>query len=685
MRLDSLKLYSAGVKNGRFSLNQFAGILSGDCAFAADSTINVSASLATDGMWRVSEVLALVPSRFLGALDGISFDGLAGLQASASGVLSDNSLPDIKATLSFQEGNVSVKDVPYDLNDVEIDADAMVDLNRGMRIDATVRKVSARTMKSSVNVSGSVKDVLGKMACDLKMDAGVFLPDLRPVIPDSIGLVLDGWTKASVRTAFLLDDVLENRFDKMKFSAGLAFDDLDASYADTLKLRSPHAELRVRTGAGNADGSMKARTRFIFDSMALSAGKGLAFTADSLVLKLAGEDSGDTAANMIDRWNPSVDVNFREGVLDMDAIGERVDIPAIVFNYHDDVLKIRRSGVCLGRSDFGLSGVVSNIWNYLKDKGYLQADLNFVSDTTDVEHLLSLVSGLGSDRKATEPAQQADIQDSTEADPFMVPLGMDVTLKTRIGNAFMSNGTFDNVNGTLYVRDGTAMVEQMGFTSSAARMQLTALYRSPRKDHLYVGLDFHLLDIDIEQLIKLIPAVDTIVPMLKSFKGQAEFHIAGETNLWGDYSLKMSTLRMASAIEGKNLVVLDSKTFDTIAKYLLFKKSTENLIDSLSVEMTVFRDEVDVYPFLISMDKYRVVAGGRHNLDMSFFYNLEVEAPVRLALDITGTFDDMHFDLVPCKYKTLFKPEKRNDRDEQVMKLKKMISDALKSSVRAIE
>ncbi len=53
--------------------------------------------------------------------------------------------------------------------------------------------------------------------------------------------------------------------------------------------------------------------------------------------------------------------------------------------------------------------------------------------------------------------------------------------------------------------------------------------------------------------------------------------------------------------------MLDSETFDMIASKLQFKKKTENVIDSLSVEMTLFKDEIDLYLFLIVMDKYQSV------------------------------------------------------------------------------
>ena len=302
-------------------------------------------------------------------------------------------------------------------------------------------------------------------------------------------------------------------------------------------------------------------------------------------------------------------------------------------------------------------------------------EVGFGSRVTDVNQLLELMNGIGRTDSVVP-------MESAEDNPFMVPKGMDIALETKIDKAFAGNGEFDDVGGRVTIKDGILILEQMGFTSKAAEMQLTAMYRSDRMNHLFAGVDFHLLNIDVAELIHLIPDIDTIVPMLKAFDGKAEFHLAAETYLKSNYDLKMSTLRGAAAIEGKDLVLLDGETFSTIAKYMMFNKKTRNKVDTLSVEMTVFRNEVDVYPFLIVMDKYKAIISGRHNLDMTFDYNLSAIAPIRLGLEVKGNPDKLKYKLSKAENKTLFVPEKRNAVETPTMQLKKMISESLKSNVK---
>ena len=224
--------------------------------------------------------------------------------------------------------------------------------------------------------------------------------------------------------------------------------------------------------------------------------------------------------------------------------------------------------------------------------------------------------------------------------------------------------------------------EEMGFVCNAAKLQLTAMYRTPRRNHIYVGLDYHMLDVNIKELISMIPQLDTMMPMLRSFKGEAEFHLAAETYLNAKYQLKTSTLRGACSLFGKDLVVLDNETFSTISKLLMFNKKTENKVDSISAEITLYKDEIDIYPFCVSIDNYMAALGGRHNLDMSFDYHVSLLSPLYIGVDVTGTFDNLKIKPAKCKYAKDFRPIFHRDVDTRSAELRSIIRESMRKNVK---
>ena len=105
-------------------------------------------------------------------------------------------------------------------------------------------------------------------------------------------------------------------------------------------------------------------------------------------------------------------------------------------------------------------------------------------------------------------------------------------------------------------------------------------------------------------------------------------------------------------LKGNDLVLLDGETFTEIAKMLMFSKKTENVIDSVSVEMLVKNNEIEIYPFMVSMDKYRLGVGGTQGLDESFNYHVALLKPIMLGLDVYGKdFDNIKFKLASVKFK----------------------------------
>ena len=391
----------------------------------------------------------------------------------------------------------------------------------------------------------------------------------------------------------------------------------------------------------------------------------------------------DSQNNLILKWQPEVDISFSDAIYDL---GEQLkgQIPNMSFTLNPDNMEIKKADLILGDSDFSLSGELTDISKYLNKQALLKGKFDLVSKKTNVYELMDIFNGMGS-QDSTLVSNDAV---NSEDDPFMVPKGVEIRLNTTIDKTIVNDNIIENIKGGLTVKDGTLVLDQMGFTSRAANMQLTAMYRSDRKNHLFTGIDFHLLDIDVAELIDLIPSVNTMIPMLKSFKGKGEFHLGGETYLKSDYSLKQSTIRGAAAFQGQELTLLDTETFDMIANKLLFKKKTVNVIDSLSVEMTLFKDEIDLYPFLVVMDNYKAVISGRHNMDNRFNYHISVTdtpLPVRLGLDVSGTMEDLKYKLVPCQYKHLYDPKKQGALESQTLRLKKLISESLKENVKPVK
>ena len=90
--------------------------------------------------------------------------------------------------------------------------------------------------------------------------------------------------------------------------------------------------------------------------------------------------------------------------------------------------------------------------------------------------------------------------------------------------------------------------------SMAADVKTTMLYKASGKEKAYTGFDLRMDDIDVGALINFMPSLDSIVPMLRSFDGLVDFHMAAETDLDSTMMVDLPTLRAVAYIDGKDLV-----------------------------------------------------------------------------------------------------------------------------------
>lgn len=548
------------------------------------------------------------------------------------------------------------------------------------RIDLETDKVDftmAMPLTAALKASAIQLEVSNVLSNDPVLCAAVGLQSDRPieVLMDSMGGAIDAPSlKAYVEYNTKSETGLE------KAQANMSFDGLEGFFKD-IKADLKASDLSATMTAGKAL-SAKLNTR----AMKAQVGEELDAKTGALAME-ASARYNSKGENELLKWNPRLKINLKNGELNMpERLPEPVFIPSIDFKYSNREMDITDARIELGNSDLNLKGNVRHIGKWFRHKAVLEGQLDIVSDHCDANQLLAWFSAdSGSEESpAAEQKNEKMVNDqmANESDPFLVPTDVDLALNTHMREVEIFNQVAKDLKGGLYIKDGKMILDEMGFVCRAAKLQLTAIYRTPRKNHLYVGFDYHMVDIDIDELLSMIPNLEEMVPMLSSFKGAAQFHLAAETYLNSQYQPKISTLRGGASLTGKDLVVMDSKTFSKISKLLLFKKKTENKIDSINAELTVYKDQIDVYPLCVQMDNYMVALGGRHKTDMTFDYDINVLSPIYLGVHVGGSMDNLKIKLAKCKYAKDFKPHWYEKADTQSLELRQMIKQSMEKNVR---
>lgn len=213
---------------------------------------------------------------------------------------------------------------------------------------------------------------------------------------------------------------------------------------------------------------------------------------------------------------------------------------------------------------------------------------------------------------------------------------------------------FEDVCGKVDLKNRTLYLRNLEMRALDADMKAVMVYRADSVRGGYTGFDFKIRDINIAKLVDFIPSMDTIVPMLRSFEGRVQFDVAAEARLDSNMNIRIPTLRSAMYIKGDSLVLMDGETFAEISKMLMFKNKKKNVFDSISVNVVVNDGSVLVYPFQVSIDRYKAAIGGEQGLDMNFKYHISIlksPLPFKAGVNISGNLDKMKIRVGKAKYK----------------------------------
>ena len=237
---------------------------------------------------------------------------------------------------------------------------------------------------------------------------------------------------------------------------------------------------------------------------------------------------------------------------------------------------------------------------------------------------------------------------------------------------------------------------QMTNTSAVSNMgniSFDAFYSTKSKEDLKTGFSLNFEDITAEKVLDLMPAADTLMPLLKSFKGLLNCELAATASLDTNMNILTPTINGVMRISGDDLSMSDNELFRTLAKKLFFKNKKEGIIDEMMIEGLIKDNTLEIFPFVLKIDRYTLALSGIQNLDMSFKYHVSVlRSPflIKLGIDLSGdSFDDMRFRIGRPKYKTtripLFSPVIDRTKLNLVTSIRNIFAKGVEAAVKENE
>ena len=347
-----------------------------------------------------------------------------------------------------------------------------------------------------------------------------------------------------------------------------------------------------------------------------------------------------------------------------------MQVRKVDMDFDGDTLNLNNFRLRVGRSAVTLNGEVNNVRRYLLRGKTLNGELGLKSKRLDLNQLMKAY--YVASEKATEldsisaesnlemmegedltaEVDGAEIDSISQNALIIIPENLNLTFRADVDTILMSQMKLIDFKGRARVNEQALSIANLSTSTEVGKMAMHVSYTCKDARSAEASAALEMDSVQIGELVEAMPELDSIMPMLRSFKGSVACEASIITELDSAMNVVLPSVNAGVFIKGKDLVLLDGETFSEIAKMLMFSKKTENLIDSVSVEMLVKNNEIEIYPFMVSMDKYRLGVGGTQGLDESFNYHVALLKPVMLGLDVYGKdFDNIKFKLAAVKFK----------------------------------
>jgi len=666
-------------------------------------------------------VLRMIPKSYVKD-SKVSAKGEVTVSGRVRGVYGDKKLPAVSLKIGIKEASAQYKGLPYGIDEVTADFDAYVDLMRHQPSYLNLKIFHFKGAHTEVLADAKVDDLLDDPLITFHTKSTVDLDALAKTFPLQESVTITGKLDADMGMKCRLSTLKKQDIGRMKLGGKLELKDFELKdtakdfdflgnatfrFRDNetlqaqmdvrkLVLRSRFLSSDIERLVANVSSTNPQDTnRIVSLQCDMEVSKLRASMGDSIKLYSArAKAQAALGPQEVDVTKPAIDFSLRADSLFFSAAGTRMAMNVAGIKMKADKLNdslwmpkgivgfnrlrfrtpefglpirmsktavtvdgpkitLKNASVRIGRSNMTATGDMMGVYRAMTKGEKLTAHLSLTSDLIDCNQL---INSLSFPEDTTEV-----LTDSvpSEMKLFVIPRNIDFELQTDLKKVIFEKMLFENVHGAVDIKNQAIHLEDLSMRALDADMKAVMVYKAGSPRGGYAGFDFKIRNINIAKLVDFVPALDTIVPMLRSFKGRVMFDVAADARLDSAMNIRIPTLRSAIHIKGDSLVLMDGETFAEISKMLMFKNKKENVFDSISVNVTVHDGNVTVYPFLVEIDRYKAAVGGEQGLDMNFNYHISIlksPLPFKAGVNISGNLDKMKFRIGKAKYKDAVTP-----------------------------
>lgn len=562
------------------------------------------------------------------ALEGVHLDGTMSLGVEAGATASQI------RTISFPDGAVQARfSSPFVSMSVSADTIALracgpeVIVTSGAGGLVAGLGVDSMFFKKGMLMAARAKSVRNKAGLRMEQEAGKLYPHLDFKTDDERLFLRMGPVKAGVSAV------------KMSFSArrrSRPVSERRRHFMDSLKRVYPGVPRDSLMYAMRRNSPRRALPDFLSEKDFRAYD--IKIPVDSLILRY------------LDEWSPAGALSLDRAFVAAPSFPLRTRFGATDASFDEKELRLDRFSISSGTSDLSARGTLKGLFRTILGRGVLDLDLSMHSSLINANELIAAMNVV----KKTSAGAYSDTEDDSaivtdtlanapvDSIPMMVvPANLLASVRLKADSLHFGFLQAHPLSAALKVRERTMQLSDVNIASNLGGIALDAFVATRTKATMNAGVDLKISDMPIDNVLRLLPGFNDFIPALKTFEGKANVELSATTRLDTAMNVVIPSLDGVARVYGHDMNISDAgKRLRTLTSLMLFKNKNIGPIGDMSVSASIHDSRLDIFPFLLSVDRYRLALSGMQGLDGSMDYYasiLKSPFPIRFGVRVWAT------------------------------------------------
>jgi uncharacterized protein involved in outer membrane biogenesis len=600
-------------------------------------------------------LLSIVPGVYTKDFGKIETKGDLAFSGLVKGIYTEKQMPAFNVDLKVKDAMFKYPQLPTAINNINMEL--LIDNKDGVIANTVVdlKKLHLDFGSNPVDASLLIENLRNfKMNATLK--AALNLGELTKMFPME-GMELRGIYSINAKANGVYDSI------KKIIPAINASMTLADGYAKTAKFPLPLEQVKMSASVVNTSGKM-AETLIKVDNFsmlldgekleatltvqnlddytwALRANGGVDLEKMTKIFPLAGMTlAGKLKANLETRGKMS-DVTAKRfeklptsGTAAMkDFKFTSKDLPYAVTISQADVtldpqkIALKQMTGTIGRSDFSVTGLVSNYIGFVLNKETIKGKVNFNSTLLDLNEFMPTTASTTTTGK-----------DTTSLKVATIPENIDFTFSSDIKTVKMMEYTMTNGAGDILVKDGIVNMNGLRFNMLGGAFGVTGSYNPKDVKHPKYDFALKIENLSVQQAATSFSIVKTYAPVAGLVTGNfnTDFKITGE--LLQNMMPNLNSVNGGGLIKIAEAAVKNSKLVSGITALTKLNDTDNISLKDVLMSAAISNGRLSVKPFDVKFGSYVTTISGSSGLDQSIDYTLKMNVP---ASSLGGQFQGL--------------------------------------------